>query len=472
MNKLDYDEQSIKQAISQISVNTAALEKRVRNSIRAGAETGSRPIVRRRLRWSAVLVAALSLMLISTVAMAAAIGKFDWFIEQFHPNYSQIVEPVEKSCENQGIRMEVIGAQKYGNQAIAYLSLQDVSGQNRLTERTEFLDGFSAKMSYSKDGTRALSTRRKMIFFDEASNTAYYEIIMTADADSPLTDPLTLGSFLIFFDRTTYEDEPVVLSLSDLKEADTVTVQKNRIWGWGSNSANIDSLPNQSVFLAPGKLADMPSGAMDQWISNIGLINGELHVQVARVFNQEFGSNDPSLSLKKSDGDLTANRYAVYFLADENGRFLDKSSSNASYKYSEFIFPLDDVILQDTTLYYNGSVSSGVQGQWWVTSELSNTENQMRILDNNISVDKHLFTYLNISPLGLQVIGSYESENCMASEMTLAFETTSGEVVLSGGGGSFNSKSKTFCLSWDTPAPVDTANITAVIINGTRIEMK
>jgi hypothetical protein len=102
----------------------------------------------RRVRWSmsAVAAIALSVMLVVTAA-AATLGGFDWFIKKFNPSFGEIVEPVEAYCEDQGIRMEVIGAQKYDNMAVVYLSLQDVSGQNRLTEQTDFQDGFTVKMS-------------------------------------------------------------------------------------------------------------------------------------------------------------------------------------------------------------------------------------------------------------------------------------------------------------------------------------
>ena len=102
--------------------------------------------------------------------------------------------------------------------AVVYLSLQDVSGQNRLTEQTDFQDGFSVKMStqaqeeakrqkgkIDSEIVSSFSCGQKMLYFDEETNTIYYEFNITADADSPLSDPLELGSFRIYFDKREYE---------------------------------------------------------------------------------------------------------------------------------------------------------------------------------------------------------------------------------------------------------------------------
>jgi hypothetical protein len=57
----------------------------------------------------------------------------------------------------------------------------------------------------------------------------------------------------------------------------------------------------------------------------------------------------------------------------------------------------------------------------------------------------------------------------MAGEMSLELETADGIIPLEGGGGGHNSQKKTFSLHWSTETPLDTAAVTAVIINGTRI---
>ena len=72
-----------------------------------------------------------------------------------------------------------------------------------------------------------------MINFNEDTNTIYYEFNITADPDSPLADPLELSSFLIYFDERSYEDEPIDLSLTEIKDVETIPINKSNVWGIG-----------------------------------------------------------------------------------------------------------------------------------------------------------------------------------------------------------------------------------------------
>ncbi len=473
MSTFDRDEQKIHDALSRITVDASGLAGQVRNRMNEEIPC-SAP---RRVHRLMALVAAMSALLIISAA-AATLGGFDWFIEKFNPSFGEIVEPVEAYCEDQGIRMEVIGAQKYDNRAIVYLSLRDISGQNRLTEQTDFRDGFSVTMNpraqettgqVGEVNTASFSWRQKLLYFDEDTNTGYYEFNIAADPDTPLSDPLELGSFLIYFSERAYEDEPISISLSGLGKAEFTPIREDYIWG-GMNVPEDRSALTEA--LTPGYYASMPHGEEDQWISNIGILDGKLHVQTGKNFGKEFGSSDVLLHLMTPEGELLDCDYELAFLGDGDHRLLDIEKSDyadAVYKYEESVFSVDTEKLDGYTLCYTGSVYSGVEGRWKVAANLSDTSRQMRIWTNNISVEGHLFEYLTLSPLGLQVLGSYEGEKCMAGEMSLELETADGIIPLEGGGGGHNSQKKTFSLHWSTETPLDTAAVTAVIINGTRI---
>ncbi len=475
MSKFSKDEMEIQDALSQITVDSTRLEAQVLTKLKEKPKN----FMPNGMRRSMILVTAMSIMIVLTVN-AAAFGKFDWFIEKINPDFKEIIESVGVVSEDQGIRMEVIGAQKYDNKAIVYLSLQDVSGQKRLTEQTEFLHGFSVKMNSNSEVqgqgdsfVEGMSWREKMLHFDEENNTAYYELNITADANSPLSDPLTLGSILIFFDKKSYENEPIPISLVDAEEANTVFIKENQIWGGTSEAIN--TLDNQTEVLIPGNYASMPHGETDQWISNVGFIDGKLHVQMGKLFNKAFGSTDVSLCLKNSKGELLNWDYELILFGNTENEFLNIQKdvyADAINKYNEYVFTVNPEEIKDFILCFTGSVYTGVEGKWSVSANLSDSSEQIRILSNDIPVEGHVFANMTISPLGLEVIGNYQGDECMASEMTLAFETTQGMIPLNGGGGSINSQNHSFNLSWDTNTSVDVTKITAVIINGTRIEVK
>ena len=478
MSTFDRNEQDIHDALSQITVDASKLAEQVKRRLNEEIPRTAP----RRVRWSmsAVAALALSVMLVVTAA-AATLGGFDWFIQKFNPSFGEIVEPVEAYCEDQGIRMEVIGAQKYDNMAVVYLSLQDVSGQNRLTEQTDFQDGFTVRMNtqaqeeakgQTDEIVASFGSGQKLLYFDEETNTIYYEFNITADSDSPLSDPLELGSFLIYFDKRSYENEPISISLSAIKEAEAVSIREDQIWG---GSAVLYDFGGLTKVLTPGNYAPMPHGEDDQWISNIGIIDGKLHVQSGKLFHKEFGSSDVLLSLMTPDGELIMADYELMLFGDGDYRLLDLEENDyadAVYKYEEAVFSIDTEELDGYTLCYTGSVYSGVEGRWKIAANLSDTSRKMRILTNDIPVEGHLFEHMTLSPLGLQVIGSYTGDECMASKMSMAIETADGVIPLQGGGGSHNSQKQTFSLHWNTEVPLDVTTVTAVIINGTRIPVQ
>lgn len=470
MGKFDKDEQQIHEMFSEMKVDASKLTEQVKSKLH---EESAILTVRQHRRWTRQTVAAIVMSLMFVVSVtAAAVGNFDWFIERFNPSFGQIIEPVEAQIDDQGIRMEVIGAQKYDNQAIVYLSLQDITGQNRLTEQTNFMDGFSVKMYESDERVSSASWEQKMLYFNEDTNTVYYEFNVTADPNSPLADPLVIGGSRIYFDEKAYTEAPMSLVLTGNEGPETRSIEQEQIWG-GMNLPD-DRSPLKDI-LVPGNFANMPHGEKDQWVSAIGVMNGKLHVQIGRIFNKEFGSSDANLTLKGPDGNFENSDYSVVFLTDEEDNVLDAEdygSDDVQYKYEEFVFTIKSEELSKYALCYTGSFTSGVEGNWKVAANLSNTNSDLRTWKNDVIVEDHLFEYLTLSPLGLQVIGTFKGEDSMANEMLLEVETVDTIIPLEGGSGGENSEKHTFNASWNTKEPLDVKKATAVIVNGIRIPIK
>jgi len=319
----------------------------------------------------------------------------------------------------------------------------------------------------------SMSYKQKMLSFNKDTNTIYYEFNITADPDSPLADPLQLGSSRIYFDQKSYIEEPISVSLTGIEGAETISIEEGQIWG-GSN-ISVDLHYPLTDILMPGNYADMPHSEKNQWISAIGVLNGKLHVQIGKDFNTEFGPNDAWLSVKGPDGKIISYDYSLVFFSDKNNNLLNSGKNDyndAIYRYEEFVFPIVKEKLSNYTLNYTGSVFSGVEGNWMVAANLHDTTSNVRTWKNDITVEDHLFEYITLSPLGLQVIGTYKGENCLVSDMLLEVETVDGIIPLEGGGGSQNSEKHTFNSSWNTNEPLDVSKVTAIIINDTRIPIK
>lgn len=472
MNKYNIDEEKIHDMFSQITVDSSKLAKEVKTKLH---KRDTNTPVKNHKPWIRSTVAAMVLViLLAGSATAVVLGNFEGFMKRFNPDYSNIVEPIESYVEDQGIRMEIIGAQKYDNRAIVYLSLQDITGKNRLTEETDFRDGFNVKTNKRiadigmkrDESISGFSWGQKMIYFDEITNTIYYEFNIDTDLDTPLTDKLELGSSLIYFDRVSFIEEPINISLEKIKVADTMPIDERKIWGGNGNNEEL-----YTKALIPGNIGTMPHGEEEQWISNVGIIDGKLHVQIGTVFDKEFGANDAHIDLKDEKGNIISYDYSLVLLADEKNNILDLERNDygdAIYKYKEFIFPVRPENLGKYNLLYTGSVSTGVEGNWMVATNLTDSINNILTWTDDILIEGHNFEYITLSPIGLNAMGSYKGEICYASDMTVKIETLDDTIYLEFGGGSRDSEKQRFSSSWDTETPLDIERVTAIIINDTR----
>ncbi|HHW38021.1 MAG TPA: hypothetical protein GXX18_12385 [Bacillales bacterium] len=198
-------------------------------------------------------------------------------------------------------------------------------------------------------------------------------------------------------------------------------------------------------------------------------------MQIGEIFNEEFGTSTPELSLKDPDGNSISPDYSFVFLGDEKTDLLNLEKDDYADgidRYNEFVFPISTEDLSEYKLSYTGSVSTGVKGSWKVSVNLSDSNQNTRTWTNDISVDGHLFEYITLSPLGLRVIGTYQGEECMVGDMSIGVETVDGIIPLEGVGGSEKPDKHTFNSSWNTKAPLDIAKAKAIIVNGTRIPIK
>lgn len=479
MSTFDQKEKDILDALCQIQVDASQLTGQVNRRLHEAEDVVIPRRMGRSMSAAAVIAIVMSSLLVVT-ATAAALGGFDWLMEKFQPPFAEIVEAVELSCEDQGIRMEVIGAQKYENMAVVYLSLQDISGQNRLTEQTSFQDGFWIKMNKNEKSSVSgqdemvygVSYQEKMLYFDQATNTIYYEFNLTADAQSPLAEPLEISSSRIYFDERKYELEPISISLADLPQAKTLSIKKSQVWG-GKNSP--EQLEEEIQVLVPGNYGPMPHGEKDQWVSNVGQIKGMLHVQISRHANQEFGSSDVGLSLVSADGEVVETDNQLYFLGDENGHIIDLEKNNyadAAYKYDEAMFSIGNKSLDQYQLCFTSRVTSGVKGKWKVTTNLNDSSQQIRILTEEVQVEDCLFQRMTLNPLGVQVIGTYQKDAPNVSELLMIIETVDGDVFLGSGAGGENHEAQTFNFHWNAETPLDVSKVTAIMVNDIRIPMK
>ena len=153
-------------------------------------------------RFVPVAAALVMLFAISTTVFAAVWG-FDWFVQRFNPRFADIVKPIMLHSEDEGIRITLLGAQTSGYMAVIYLSVSDVTGENRLTDSNLVLVDFCLEGI----DLHIRELRFNRLYFDESTNTFYQEIIITADR--AFIDPLRFSIDTIFANYDMRRDEGI-----------------------------------------------------------------------------------------------------------------------------------------------------------------------------------------------------------------------------------------------------------------------
>ena len=85
---------------------------------------------------------------ISSLSLAAATGNIpanDIFYS-LYPDMAMKLSPVNESCEDNGIKMEVESIYVHENMAEIYISMQDLTG-NRIDETTDLFDSYDIHTS-------------------------------------------------------------------------------------------------------------------------------------------------------------------------------------------------------------------------------------------------------------------------------------------------------------------------------------
>lgn len=305
------------------------------------------------LRKPAIASIALVLcVIISIPALAASIPAFYEVLYSISPATAQFFKAVQKSCVDNGIKMEVISAYVHGDTAEIYIALKDLT-ENRLDATTDLFDSYSIHRPFDSSATCYL------VNFDEESRTAMFLISITAWGNKDITgDKITFSVRKLLSNKHIYDDLPVSLNLENLSVSiNTMPMPQN---GGGGNYRSYfgdnDYIPD---VLIPQTPIDFGVSGID--ISGVGYADGKLHIQTV-VKNSLSYDNHGYFYFKDSNGDKVLSVYGVAFIMYENGERLD---------YTEHVFDVSQSELEQYKMY-GYFVTSGnlIDGYWNVTFRL------------------------------------------------------------------------------------------------------
>lgn len=321
------------------------------------------PSARRKRAYRPILVAAAILVCLSvTVSTSANFSPSVYsLMYDVSPEIAQFFSPVRKSCEDNGIKMEVISAYIHEGTAEVYISMQDLT-EDRIDESIDLFDSCDIRSYFD------ISGHCERIGYDADSKTATFLITVTQHKNGKEVDlrgQKIHFSVQEFLSRKNEQNNvPVAF---DLANAEPVTKAckldssgmewKSGVYYKGGATMNMkDSETN--VIVPPGNTLCTVN---DTQITAVAYYNGKLRVQVMTAHRLDKDAHE-WIYLKDKNGETVHPYGTVDFRTYEDG---------AQIIGRDYIFDIPQDEIQNYKLYGDFITNEMLtQGNWKVSFHL------------------------------------------------------------------------------------------------------
>ena len=324
------------------------------------ADRKSVPKRNRLKKWYAIAACLCLLFCLAVPAMAASLPAFYDMLYAVSPATAQFFKPVQLSCEDNGIRMEVSAVYIHENTAEIYISMQDLEG-TKFDETIDLFDSYRINTPFDCTSHCILSD------YDPDTHTAEFLITIEQwNAQKITGDKLTFSLREILSNKKTYEGIINDVNLSDIQLNNTSqSVYPRGIDGLEfiekyEDSADQDLL---TVLKPSGSICSPVDGVT---LTGIGYIDGYLHIQVCYKDILKTDNHGTIALISKETGETISD--------DGSVAFFDNTGENS---YEDYIFTeIPAETLGEYDLYGEFITSSGpIEGTWSVTFPLENMDN-------------------------------------------------------------------------------------------------
>lgn len=269
------------------------------------------------------------------------------------PAVAQFFMPVQKTDEDNGIKMEVVSASIHENVAEIYITMQDLT-ENRVDATTDLYDNYSIHRPFDS------VAHCQRVGYEEATKTATFLVTIEEWGNQTISgDKITFSTGAFLSHKTIYEDLKIPFDLATVSAAaETQTVSLRG--GGGTDGESWLEFEENPVGLVPASpRSDFPVDGI-AW-SGIGYVDGKLHLQTA-VSASLDNDNHGTFYWKDAAGNRIDCTYGFSF-----------SGEDAQMDYCEYVFELPQEELNQAVLY-GDFVTSGMktEGNWSVTFPLEN----------------------------------------------------------------------------------------------------
>lgn len=287
---------------------------------------------------------------LSISALAATVDPIYQILFNISPTAAQVLKPVNLSCEDQGIRMEVISAAIYENEAVIYISLQDLT-DNRIDETTDLFDSYRINRPFSSVASCSF------VSFDEETGVATFLIhISQWNKEEIEGDKITFSFTEFLSQKSTFDEKLSGLDLCMVTAAEETQKPESIRGGGGTGFANYET--DCLVPIAGGILSPV-DGVI---ITNIGFIDNKLHMQI--YFEDILSYDNHGYIELRDEAGNKAECYSIGFWDDEQVG-----------SYDEIVYDISPEDIENYQAYgYFVTCKNRTKGNWQVTFPLMNAE--------------------------------------------------------------------------------------------------
>ncbi|GAA0182845.1 hypothetical protein SH2C18_51420 [Clostridium sediminicola] len=397
---------------------------------------------------SLTIAAAVCLCIILSVPiMAATLPAFNKLLNLVSSKTAQNLQPIEMICENNGIKMEVVAAMNDDETAIVYLTMQDLVG-DRIDETVDLYN-------YSIKGANTFT--HELINYDEATKTA--TIRMMANGGNKLNGKkvtFRVDSFLS--GKEYFENVDTGIILEDIASKTPETILRN-IENISGGGVLFDELRKKDTIniLKPDNINISLPNIDFMKISNIGYVNGRLHVQIKW---KDSIDNHGFLYLTNATSQ-NINPSSVSFAINED------STTKYGNKFEEYIFEIDSSQVSNYSLKaYLVNNNNYTEGKWQTTFKIKSVDKTNK-LEGKVNLDNVNIDTISITPIGINIIGKDEN----LSDLDIKITMNNGSIVAYNHT-IINETDGKSTVKYLSNAPIKIENIQKVRINGNVVNLK
>lgn len=408
--------------------------------------------------------AALALVIATGAADASGLIDLRHMLRFIGEERVEILQPINEQSEDQGIKMNVLGAVRDGDSAEVYITLKDTAGK-RLDEKLRLYD-------YRIEGGMNLNNSEVMNYDTRTGEVTLRLLAQGAEIGDRMS--VRIESFL----RGEQEKEGYdsKLDLSGLL-ADSITDSYKTLKRDRDNIGLAATAETSEALSAQKELRVLDPDAMSvslpdlDWtkLTNIGFIDGKLHVQ----FSPDTG--------------MGRYNHAEFYLTDANGKRQDIDFYRLSWgeveaggkvyggKYQEYVFDistpeqLKGLKLMGSLLTYDELV----KGSWGATFDLK-PESRTLTGTTEFGLGKGTVHQIEVSTLGVSLKGTgFEGDDEETAEaardgLKIAIHFKDGTKLESNG---YFVRTDDIPIRWSTNEVIPVENVDYVSLNGQKIEL-